>query len=152
MNANSKNLISAAVLVLAAVPAAGCYTVEANLPGTLRNDVKVDQTENVGQVNIEKGNWFFLWGLMGEPPKDFFSKELRQQVRAKGGDGVSGLTYESQAGCVDLIIGGLTFGCISPMSYKVTGGIVRIKTAPLPGKGLAAAAGADDATRFAQAY
>ncbi|MBI1948148.1 MAG: hypothetical protein HYS27_20835 [Deltaproteobacteria bacterium] len=152
MTTNSKRLGAIAVLTLAISAMTGCYTVEANLPGTLRNDVKPDQTETVGKVKIEKGNWFFLWGLMGNPPPDFFSTELKQQVKAKGGDGVTGLTYESQQGCVDLIIGGLTGGCISPMSFTVSGNIVRVKAAPLPGKSLAQSDGGDATAKVAQAY
>lgn len=152
MTTNIKRLGVSTVLALAISALTGCYTVEANLPGTLRNDLKPDQTETVGKVKIEKGNWFFLWGLMGNPPPDFFSTELKQQVKAKGGDGVSGLTYESQAGCVDLLIGALTGGCISPMSFTVSGNIVRVKTSPLPGKSLAQSDGADATAKVAQAY
>ena len=152
MTMNIKRLGVSTVLALAISAMTSCYTVEANLPGTLRNDLKPDQTETVGTVKIEKGNWFFLWGLMGNPPPDFFSTELKQQVKAKGGDGVSGLTYESQAGCVDLIIGAVTGGCISPMSFTVSGNIVRVKAAPIPGKSLAQGNASASAERVAQAY
>lgn len=149
---NLKNLLRAAALLAVTVSAAGCYTVDANLPGTLRGDIKADQTETVGKVNIEKGNWYFFWGLTGAPANDFFSAELKQQVKAKGGDGVANLTYESQEGCFDLFIGSITGGCIGPRSFKLTGDIVRIKTSPLPGKSLAAADTPADPARVAQAY
>lgn len=152
MTSNIKRLGLTAIVALTVAAATGCYTVEANLPGTLRNDIKSDQTETVGTVSIEKGNWFFLWGLMGSPPSDFFSTELKQQVKAKGGDGVSGLTYESQNGCVDLLIGGLTCGIVGPMTFKVTGNVVRLKTAPIPGKSLAHGESPAAMERLAQAY
>jgi hypothetical protein len=119
-----------ALVLLAA--ASGCYTVNAQLPGALRNDKP--EVEKVGQVNIEKTNYFFILGLVGEPPPDFFAAELKKQVEAKGGDGVANLQYESSSGCVDLIISECTFQIVTPRDYKLTGDIVRIKSAPLPGK------------------
>lgn len=124
----------ALVMVVAACWATGCYTVEANLPGTLRNDVKAADTEPKGTLTIEKTNWFLFWGLVGAPAPDFFSAEIKRQVQAKGADGVAKLTYESQDGCADLLVGGLTLGIVAPRTYKVTGDLVRIKAAPLPGK------------------
>ncbi len=113
--------------------AAGCNTVDANLPGTLRSDVKSEDTEKVGALNIEKTNYFFIFGLIGDPPPDFFSTEIKRQVQAKGADGVANLTYESQWGCVNLIINGVTFGCVAPRDYTIKGDIVRIKKARVPG-------------------
>ena len=130
----SRFINTVAALALVVVAAGGCYTVNANLPGTLRNDVKSDETDSVGSLNIEKTNYFFLWALIGNPTPDFFSAEIKQQVQSKGADGVSNLTYESQTGCVDLIITGVTGGCVAPRTYKVTGSIVRIKSVRLPGK------------------
>ena len=75
-----------------------------------------------------------MWGLVGDPPPDFFSGEVKRQVQAKGGDGVVNLTYESQTGCVDLLVVGLSGGCVAPRTFKMSGDIVRIKSAPLPGK------------------
>lgn len=152
-----KNLRTSLVLALAAaaVLAAGCYTTEAHLPGTLRNDVKSEHLESVGKLQIEKTNWFFLWALIGNPPPDFFSAEIKRQVKAKGGDGVSNMTYESEFGCVDLLVTGVTGGCVAPRTYKLTGDIVRIKAASLPGKPATTAEvgkAGDDATRVAQGY
>lgn len=148
-----KNLVPAAALVVASALSAGCYTMDANLPGTLRNDLKPGETETVGKASIEKDNWYFFWGLMGEPAKDFFSTELKKQVKAKGGDGVVNLTYESQEGCFDLFIGAITGGCIGPRTFKLSGDIVRIKTAPLPGKSVATNDTAEKPeARVAQAY
>lgn len=148
---NRMSLLVATILITGSL-ASGCYTVEANLPGTLRNDLKADQTESAGKVQIEKSHWWFLWGLVGAPPADVFSTELRQQVKSKGGDGVRGLVYESQEGCFDLFIGAITGGCIAPRTLKLSGEIVRIKTAPLPGKALATTSAAPADARVAQAY
>ena len=120
------------ITALSLLASSGCFTVNAELPGALRNDKP--ETEKIGALNIEKDNYFFIEGLVGEPPRDFFSTEIKKQVQAKGGDGVSGLTYESSFGCFDLIIGGCTLGCVAPRSYKVTGDIIRIKSGRLPGK------------------
>jgi hypothetical protein len=127
--------------------------VNATLPGTLRGDVQSSATERVGQVQIEKTNWFFLWGLVGEPPADFFAAELKQQVQAKGGDGVANLSYESQYGCVEMVVAGVTFGCVGPRAYKMTGDVVRIKMAPVPGKPTRSAThDVPDDQRVAQAF
>jgi len=119
---------------VAVVGASGCYTVNADLPGTLRGDVADSETERVGTVTIEKSEWFFLWGIIGETPKDFVAAELKKQVQAKGADGVANITWQSQFGCLDLLASGCTAGCVTPRSYKVTGDIVRIKKSPLAGK------------------
>ena len=109
-----------------------CWTANAQLPGTLRNDDV--STESVGSLNIEKTNYFFILGLLNKPSDDFLAQEIRQSVKSAGGDGVQNLTYEAQFGCLDIIISQLTAGCVMPRTYKVTGQIVKIKTAPLPGK------------------
>lgn len=113
--------------------AAGCMTLNAQLPGTLRGDVEQTDVEKVGSFTYETGNWFFLWGLVGKPPEDIFAKEIRQQVLSKGADGVSNLSVEAKSGCMDLVIGYCTAGIITPRSYVVKGDLVRIKKAPLPG-------------------
>lgn len=123
--------LTAVVLVVAAL-ASGCWTANAQLPGTLRNDGV--STDSVGRLNIEKTNYYFLFGLINKPSDDFVATEIRQAVKSAGGDGVANLTYEAQFGCLDLIIYQLTIGCVSPRTYKVTGDIVKIKAPPLPGK------------------
>jgi hypothetical protein len=127
-------LLRPLLAIAAVVAASGCYTVNADLPGTLRGDVADSEVERVGTVTIEKGHWFFLWGIIGETPKDLVADELKKQVQAKGADGVANLTWQSQFGCVDLLAYSCTAGCVSPRSYKVTGDLVRIKKAPLAGK------------------
>lgn len=120
----------AAVLMVAL--GSSCMTVDASLPGTLRNDKA--ETEKVGSLNVEKSNYFFILGLVGAPPQDFFSQEIKSQVQAKGADGVANITYESNFSCFDLILSGCTAGCVVPREYKVSGDIVRIKAPRIPGK------------------
>src|SRR5688572_26392047 len=104
---------------LLAGSASGCFSVNAQLPGTLRGDVGPDRVEALGNVEIEKNSWFFLWGLIGSPPEDFFREELARQVGAKGGDGIAGLVYESEQTCGDLCLGGITLGCIMPRTFRL---------------------------------
>jgi hypothetical protein len=111
----------------------GCSTMNASMPGTLRSDVSEKETESTGSVKIERTHFFFLWGLLGAPDKSFFVDELTKQVSSAGGDGVANLRYESQAGCVSLLITGFTCGIVSPRDYKVTGDVVRIKVPALAG-------------------
>lgn len=124
---------SAIALLATSLFAAGCYTMNAELPGTLRPDLAATDVEPVGSFSIEKSNTFFFWGLAGVPTADFFASDLRREVAAKRGDGVQNLTWESQFGCIDLLLGRLTCGLISPRTYKLSGEVVRIKAAALPG-------------------
>ena len=122
------------LLCTLALTVSGCFTTRAELPGTLRADVTPSDVEKVGELNVEKTNWFFLWGLAGTPPADFFATDIQKAVQAKGADGVANLKYESQEGCIDWGVSGCTGYLIAPRTFKVTGDIVRIKKAPLPGK------------------
>jgi hypothetical protein len=145
-------IVATVIVAVAVVAGSGCFTVNAELPGAIRNDKP--EVEKIGSVNIEKDNYFFILGLVGDPPKDFFSTEIKKQVQSKGGDGVANLTYESSDGCFDLIITGCTLGCVAPRTYKVTGDIVRIKSARLPGKPAKTVENARPAgeSRVAQSY
>ena len=122
------------VLCLFAVASSACFTTRADLPGTLRGDLGPSDVEKVGTLEIEKTNWFFLSGLAGQPPADFFANDIQRQVQARGADGVANLRYESQDGCIDWGVSTCTGSLIAPRTFKVTGDIVRIKKAPLPGK------------------
>ncbi len=127
------NAMKTCALVAALALTPGCFTVNASLPGTLRNDVKPDQTEKVGALKIEKTNYFFLFGLVGAPKEDFFANEIKQQVQARGADGVANVKYEGRTGCVNLLISFFTCDIVTPRDYTLSGDIVRIKTAPLAG-------------------
>jgi hypothetical protein len=124
-----------ASLVVAAVAGSGCYTVEAQMPGTLRGDVGAADVEKVGTVKLEKGNTFLFWGLTGSPPPDFFSADLKAAVKAKGGDGAQNIVYESQTSCGDLFIGCITCGIADPREFTLSADVVRLKNAPVPGTG-----------------
>ncbi len=122
------------VPLIATFVASGCYTVNASLPGTLRSDVAQQDYERIGVVTIEKNHWFYIYGLVGEVPPDFFAPEIKKAVQQKGGDGLANINYQSEFGCLDLIISQCTAGCVVPRTYKLTGDIVRIKKAPPPGR------------------
>ena len=113
--------------------AAGCFTMNAEMPGTLRPDLAATDVEPVGSFSIQKSNTFLFWGLAGAPSAEFFAADLRREVAAKRGDGVQNLTWESEFGCIDLLLGRLTCGLVSPRTYKLSGEVVRIKARPLPG-------------------
>lgn len=127
-------LLTVFALGLASLASSACFTMNADLPGTLRGDVANGDVERIGSISYETGHWFYLWGLVGAPPRDVFAAEISKQVRAKGGDGVANLRYEGEFGCIDIGIGGCTGGCIMPRTYRVTGDVVRIKKAPLAGR------------------
>jgi hypothetical protein len=129
-------LVAAGLLTLT-----GCYTVHADLPGTLRSDVAETDVEKVGQFDVQKGNNFLLWGLVGAPPADFISQELAREVKAKNGDGVRNFEYHSEFGCVDLLLTSVTCGIFSPKTFHFKGDVVRIRKPALSG-GAQAGAGA----------
>lgn len=142
-----------AAVALATIGASGCFTANANLPGTLRNDVDDKQAEGVGRVEIEKTHYYFILGLVNAPPPGFLGDELKTQVKQKGGNGVRNLTYEAQFGCLDLVITQLTLGCVAPRTYKVSGEIVKLSAPPVPGKAVVGVGEqADDANRVAQKF
>jgi hypothetical protein len=126
----NRALLVCALLVLSS----GCLSMRAKLPGTLRADVTPADVEKVGELRIEKSNYFFLAGLLGRPPADIFAADIQKAVQAKGADGVANLRYEAEDGCLDLGISVCTLYIVTPRTYRVTGDIVRIKKAPLPGR------------------
>jgi hypothetical protein len=122
-----------AVLACVLGLATGCYTMNADLPGTLRTDVSNDETEKVGTFTIEKSNGWLLGGLVGAPPTDFWTADLQREVKAKGGDGAANIVYESQFSFVDELLGCVTCSIYAPRTYKLSGDIVKIREAALPG-------------------
>ena len=123
-----------APLVITMMVASGCYTVGADLPGTLRNDVKQQDVEVVGKLEIERTHYYALDGLIGKPPADMFAAEIKKAVQKRGADGVTNLVYESEHTCGDVAITGCTLGCLAPRTYRLTGDVVRIKAARVPGR------------------
>jgi hypothetical protein len=127
----------AAVAILATGGgASGCFTVRAELPGALRADVTPEHLDKVGELQVQTTVFYFLGGLVGEAPRDLVARELRRQVQARAGDGVAQLTWRSEFTCTDVAIGGCTLGLVTPRTYRVSGDIVRIRQAPLPGRSL----------------
>lgn len=143
--------LSLVAVALVATLASGCFTMNARLPGAIRTDVEAADTEKVGTLSHEDTNYFFLYGLLGAPDENFYVDPIMSQVQAKGGDGVANLKHEASFGCLDLAIGAVTFGCVYPRSYKLTGDIVRVKKAPLPGKPVPSSK-APKAAKTAQAF
>jgi hypothetical protein len=120
------------LLTCACVLATGCSTMTATLPGTLRNTVSDLDIETVGTVQIERTQTYLLWGLVGAPPQDWIARELAQQLQSQHGEGMARIVFESQTGCLDLTITGLTLGCIAPRSYRLHGDVVRWRTGAHP--------------------
>lgn len=116
---------------LAVLP--GCFTVNADLPGSLRSDVTKDDVETVGHFDVQKGNTFMFWGLSGQPPADFIATELAREVKAKNGDGVQNFQYQSEFGCMDILLGSITCGILSPRTFHFSGDVVRIRKPTLAG-------------------
>lgn len=139
---------------LLALWCAGCFTMRAELPGVLRDDVKTEDTENLGPLVVEQQHWFLVHGFFGKAPKDFLSAELKAAVQKRGGDGVAGLKYVSEQSCTDAAIGTCTLGCVVPRTYRITGTVVRIRAPRIPGRPakLVEAEEAARAARVAQAY
>ena len=125
--------LSAVVLACVLSLATGCYTMNADLPGTLRTDVSNDETEKVGTFTIEKTNGWLLGGLVGAPATDFWTADLQREVKAKGGDGAANVVYESQFSFVDMLLGCVTCSIYVPRTYKLSGDIVKIREVALPG-------------------
>lgn len=119
---------------LLALAAGGCFTMNAELPGVLRNDLTPADQESLGTFTVEGRHWFLLDGLFGKPPRDLLATEIRAAVQKRGGDGATGLSYQSEHTCGDTAIGSCTLGCLVPRSYRVTGTVVRIRAPRLPGR------------------
>jgi hypothetical protein len=111
-----------------------CYTTRAELPGTLRGDVKASDVEKVGALDVEVEHTFFLDGFVGSTPADFLAVPIRKAVQARGADGVANVVYESEQGCGDTALSTCTLGCFAPRTYRVRGDIVRIRAPRLPGR------------------
>lgn len=141
-------------LLVVALGASGCFTMNAELPGVLRADIPVDERENLGPVTVEKKHWFLVHGFFGKVPPDFLAADLKAAVQKRGGDGVAGLKYESEHSCGDTAIGVCTLGCLVPRTYRVTGTIVRLRSPRLPGRPakLVEAFPEPDPSRWAQAW
>jgi hypothetical protein len=143
----------ALALLLVVVAGGGCYTMRAELPGVLRDDVQPAERDSLGPLVVEKKHWFLLDGLLGRPPADLLADDIKAAVQRRGGDGVAGLRYESEQSCGDAAIGACTLGCLVPRTYRVSGTVVRIRAPRLPGRPAKLVdARTAAAARIAQAY
>ena len=140
------------LLAIAFVMTSACYTTRAELPGTLRNDVKPSDVEKVGALDVEVEHTFFLEGLVGATAPDFLAAPIRKQVQARGADGVMNVVYESEQGCGDTALSTCTLGCFAPRTYRVRGDIVRIRATRLPGRPAKLVQSSDDDVIVAQRY
>ncbi|OGQ18110.1 MAG: hypothetical protein A2138_11645 [Deltaproteobacteria bacterium RBG_16_71_12] len=134
--------------------ASGCFTMNAELPGVLRNDLTPADHESLGAFTVEGRHWFLIDGLFGKPPRDLLAADIRAAVQKRGGDGATGLSYESEHTCGDTAIGTCTLGCLVPRSYRIKGTVVRIRAPRLPGRPakLVDAVPLDVDTRVAQRF
>jgi hypothetical protein len=112
----------------------GCFTMRADLPGTLRGDVAEPELVVLAPFSVEHTQYYALNGLVGRPAADVFAAEVRRQVSRRGADGVAHLVYESTHTVGDVAIGLCTFGCLAPRTYRLTGDVVRIRKQRLPGR------------------
>jgi hypothetical protein len=126
-------MLRLASFVAAGLFLTGCFTVNADLPGTLRSDLAADDAETVGRFDVQKGHNFLLWGLVNQPPPDFISTELKREVKSKNGDGVRNLEVHSEFGCTDIVLSRVTCGILAPRTFRFTGDVVRIRKGPLSG-------------------
>lgn len=119
-------------LVVTLAFASGCYTMNASLPGTLRGDLDPERdVEKVGEVSAEVNHWFIPCGL-GAAPETTFRKELLEQARAQGADGVANMKFEAQGTFFDVVVGTVC-PVLGPRTYRLSGDLVRIKKPPLGG-------------------
>lgn len=152
LRASSRAALWLTTSALLAIVATGCFTIDANVPGTLRTDLAKTDYEKVGEVKHEHTQWFLFWGLVGQPDPEIFANIMKAEVQKKGADGVANFTLEGQWGCFDLGVGCVTLGIVSPRTYNVSADIVRVKTTPLPGKPAKAATGPAQPGTVAQAF
>lgn len=128
-----KRSLSVVVVLLGALAASGCLTMNASLPGTLRSDVSEGRIDKVGRFEKEVNHMFIPCGF-GSAPSTAFRQALLEEAKARGADGVANVRFEAYSGCFDLLIMGATCTIVTPRTYKLSGDLVRIRKAPLPGK------------------
>lgn len=113
--------------------ATGCFTLNTALPGALRGDVSDQDVDSVGHFQTEIHHSFTPFGL-GEVPDDPIRAILLEEVKARGADGVRHLRIESYHSCSDVVTGWMTCQFVRPRTYRLSGELVRIRSAPLPGE------------------
>lgn len=121
-------LCSALWLLLSA-----CLTLNTALPGTLRDDLEEKDMEPVGHFQIEVQHSFAPLG-MGTVPGDPLRKRIMEEVNARQADGVRNLRLESYNSFSDVVTRWMTCQMVQPRTYRLSGELVRIQKAPLPGE------------------
>lgn len=123
---------AAAFLLIPFVLCAGCFTVNTALPGALRGDLSEQEIEPVGHFQREIRHSFAPFGL-GEVPDDPFRALLLEEANAQGADGIRNLRIETYHSCNDVLTGWMTCQSVRPRTFRISGELVRIRKAPLPG-------------------
>ena len=101
----------------------GCYTVNADLPGTWRRVEPAEDIVVVGRVDQRHTHVFLLFGLAPQPERSVFAAPLVRAVEASGGDGVANVVIDSEFTVTDAVISGVTLGMVAPRSYRVRAAI-----------------------------
>jgi hypothetical protein len=110
----------------------GCYTMRADVPGVMREDV--DDAVVVGTFDARITRMYLLGGLV-DPARDddAFAAAMLEAARAQHADGVANLVFESGFSPGDFALNLLSCGVVSPRTYRLRGDLVRIEGAAVPG-------------------
>ena len=111
----------------------GCLTMNTALPGALRNDITETDMEPVGHFQIEVKHSFAPLG-MGTLPGDPLRERIIEEVKARKADGVRNLRLESYNSFSDVMTRWMTCQTVQPRTYRLSGELVRIRKAALPGE------------------
>lgn len=111
----------------------GCLTMNTALPGALRHDLEEQDVEPIGHFQLEVHHSFAPLGL-GTVPGDPLREQILEAVKARGADGVRNLRLESYHSFSDVVTRWMTCHFVQPRTYRLSGELVRIRTAPLPGE------------------
>jgi hypothetical protein len=104
--------------------------MEAALPGTLRSDVPPEGVRTVGHMRVQKTNFYYIYGLLGAPPEQFFSDEISQQTKTANADGIANISYSAEYSFLDMLLSCLTCSIVTPRTYVFEADLVRIQAPP----------------------
>lgn len=111
----------------------GCLTMNTALPGALRDDIEEKDMEPVGHFQLEVQHSFAPLG-MGTVPGDPLRERIMEEVKARQADGVRNLRLESYNSFSDVVTRWMTCQMVQPRTYRLSGELVRIRKAALPGE------------------
>jgi hypothetical protein len=133
----ARSLVAACTALVLLSLASGCYTMRAQLPGTLRADVGDRDVEVAGRYEIVVRRTYFFWGLLAPSPVErAIADDLPRACARAGADGAANLLFEAHFSPLDWAIATATLGVVTPRSYRVRGDLVRIAAPPPAGKRL----------------